>query len=220
MSDGFDALIDHANQFFTQLSANNNKDWYEANKADYTDNIKKPALLLADILADDLRGLTGKSYAPKLFRIHRDVRFSKDKTPYNAHLHLMWNSGVEGAPVWFFGASPDYLTVGMGIMGLSGPGLTGYRAFVDQNGDRLAGVLQDLQSNNATGLSDWGPEPLKRVPKPFAPDHPQADLLRRKTLVVSAALPDDWRQSGVVASVKARMAGMMPLWRLLDGEFG
>ena len=220
MSDGFEDLINHSNAFFGQLAKNNTRQWFEAHKPDYTDNIKKPALLLAEIMADELRRLTGKSHAPKLFRIHRDVRFSKDKTPYNAHLHLMWSSGSDGAPVWFFGSAPDYLTVGMGVMGFRGAGLTRFREFVDREGDALAALLADVKATNDTRLSDWGPEPLKRVPKPFAPDHPQADLLRRKNLVVSANLPENWRKSGLLASLHGRMEGMLSLWQMLDSEFG
>ena len=105
-------------------------------------------------------------------------------------------------------------------MGFRGAGLTRFREFVDREGDALAALLADVKATNDTGLSDWGPEPLKRVPKPFAPDHPQADLLRRKNLVVSANLPENWRKSGLLASLHGRMEGMLSLWQMLDGEFG
>jgi hypothetical protein len=58
----------------------------------YRDEIKKPAELMADLFAEDLARHTGKCrMVSKVFRIHRDVRFSKDKTPYNTHLHLLWS---------------------------------------------------------------------------------------------------------------------------------
>ena len=129
MSDSFADLIDRAVGFFTELQANNRKDWYEERKAFYTAEIKKPAELLASVLRDDLTAKTEVSHKEKLFRIHRDVRFSKDKTPYNTHLHLMWSSPKDGGPTWFFGASPDYLVVGTGMMGLQGAALTKFRAW-------------------------------------------------------------------------------------------
>lgn len=213
MSDGFTDLIDSANGFFTELALNNRKDWYAPRKAFYTAEIKKPAELLADILAEDLCRATGKPHKPKLFRIHRDVRFSKDKTPYNAHLHLMWSPPSPTAPVWFFGSSPDYLIIGMGVMNLQGDTLIRYRAFIDRDGDDLAAAIT---ASGAT-ISDWGPEPLKRVPKPYGPDHPQANLLKRKALAVNLPLPRDWRDTGLVPSIKATMKTLMPVWALIDG---
>lgn len=81
MSDGFAEMIAQANGFFTQLRENNTREFFEAHKATYNSEIKKPAELLADLLAEDLARTTGQAHKPKLFRIHRDVRFSKDKTP-------------------------------------------------------------------------------------------------------------------------------------------
>jgi hypothetical protein len=110
MSDGFAEMIPRAVDFFRRLGADNTKAFYEAHKDFYTAEIRKPAELMADLFAEDLARHTGKPHGPKVFRIHRDVRFSKDKTPYNTHLHLMWSRpGDALAPAWFFGAArlPD-----------------------------------------------------------------------------------------------------------------
>ena len=216
MSDGFVELIDRSNKFFAELAANNNKAFYERRKAFYTAEIKKPAELLGDLLAQDISRLTGAPHRPKLFRIHRDVRFSKDKTPYNAHLHLMWAQPVEGKPAWFFGAAPDYLIMGMGIMGLAGEALTRFRAFIDKHGDALAAAMAQAETDVGASLSDWGPEPLKRVPKPYAPDHHHGELLKRKALAMHAPLPDDWRDRGVVTSADAVAKALLPIWKLLE----
>ena len=81
MSDGFSDLVVRSNAFFSELAANYTRDWFEAHKSTYTDDIKKPAEFLGDILAEDLSRLSGTTLKPKLFRVYRDVRFSKDKTP-------------------------------------------------------------------------------------------------------------------------------------------
>lgn len=219
-TDGFTDLIDRSITFFRELAENNNKDWYAPRKEYYTAQIKKPAELLGDVIRDDIARLTGREVTAKLFRIHRDVRFSKDKSPYNAHLHLMWRPTKEGSPVWFFGASPQYLTVGMGVMGLSGTGLNTYRAMVDQQGDDLSEALDDARNAVDATISDWGPEPLKRVPKPYDVDHPHADLLKRKSLTLNTALAEDWRATGLQKAIVARMRGMMPVWTMLDEVFG
>lgn len=220
MSDGFRDLIDTSNVFFAQLAANNSKDWFEPHKEKYASQIKKPAEFLGELLAEDLSRATGLSHKAKLFRIHRDVRFSKDKTPYNAHLHLSWTQPREGKPAWFFGSAPDYLIFGMGIVGLEGEALTRYRGFIDSHGDDLSDAIEAAQALVGAGLSDWGPEPLKRVPKPYDNDHPHADLLKRKSLTVTAPFPAEWRDTGVLPNVAVLCAALMPIWSLLNAELG
>lgn len=217
MADGFEQMVDAALPFFAELATNNSKDWFEPKKAFYNAEIKKPAAFLADLLSEDLARVTGKPHTPKVFRIYRDVRFSKDKTPLNAHLHLMWASLDKDAlaPAWFCGLSPEYFIVGMGVMGLQGESLTRYRAFVDHWGDGLAAALEGVTAKGGA-LSDWGPAPLKRVPKPYDPDHRHGDLLKRKALALSLPVAQDWRDAGLVKAVNDRVVDLMPVWRLFD----
>ena len=77
-------------------------------------------------------------------------------------------------------------------------------------------IAETLASASGAHMSDWGAAPLKRVPKPFDPDHPHGDLLRRKTLILEAALPGDWKRAGLVASANRLFETMMPLWRVLE----
>jgi len=202
MTDGFTQMIDDSNAFFTELAANNTKDWFAPRKDHYTANIKKPAALFAEILAEDFSQISAAAHTPKLFRIYRDVRFSKDKTPLNAHLHILWsqNSDAPFAPAFFFGSDPSGITVGTGVMGLQGEALTRYRAFVDNWGDRLDEAIA------ASGLapSDWGPPALKKVPKPYDHDHPHAVHLKRKSLIISGPLDPGWRthKAGLTGAVK------------------
>jgi uncharacterized protein (TIGR02453 family) len=220
MSDGFAEMIPRAVDFFRRLGADNTKAFYEAHKEFYTAEIRKPAELMADLFAEDLARHTGKPHGPKVFRIHRDVRFSKDKTPYNTHLHLMWSRpGDALAPAWFFGASPDYLTFGMGVMGLEKDTLTRFRQMVDKKGDDLTDAMATAEAKANVTLSDWGPEPLKRVPKPYDADHPHAELLKRKAFAVHAPLPEDWQARGLIPSLNALVPAMLPIWRMLDRTF-
>lgn len=218
MADGFETMVDEALTFFTKLEKNNSKEWFEPHKAHYKEAIAGPAVFFADLIAEDLARLTGKAHSPKVFRIYRDVRFSKDKTPLNAHLHLMWSPANQDAlaPSWFWGLAPSYFILGMGVMGLKGDALTRYRAFVDKCGDGLQDALDDAAQSVGAGLSDWGPEPLKKVPKPYDADHPHGALLKRKALAVSAPLGDDWRDAGVVKATLGRIEGLMPVWRMFD----
>jgi len=208
--DGFTLMIDEGNTFFAELAANNTKDFFEPRKAFYNDRIKKPAALFAELAAEEFSRVAGRSYKPKVFRIYRDVRFSKDKTPYNPYLHILWSSeGAEGlSPVIFFGSEPGSLVMGSGIMGMKGEAMICYRAFIDTHGDEVSQVI----GTSGLDLTNWGPEPLKRVPPPFDKDHPHGDLLKRKSLIISGDLGDAWRQSGkgLLGAVIDRFRTMQP----------
>ena len=123
MADGFELLVDDARAFFHELEANNTKDWFEPRKSHYTSAIRQPAELLCGLVGEDISRMTGVPHTGKVYRIHRDVRFSRDKRPYNPHLHILWSQGSgkdmgEAAPPWFFACSPTMLTINMGIAAL------------------------------------------------------------------------------------------------------
>ena len=218
MADGFEQMVDAALDFFPKLAANNSKDWFAPHKAHYKDAIAGPAGFFADLMAEDLARLTGRPHSPKLFRIYRDVRFSRDKTPMNTHLHVMWSPADKDAlaPSWFWGLSPEFFILGMGVMGLQGDSLARYRAFIDRWGDGVQDALDGAAASVGATLSDWGPEPLKNVPKPYAPDHPHAELLKRKALAVSAPMPGDWRAAGLVKATLETARGVLPVWEMFD----
>ena len=174
----YDSLISDAQNFLSDLSQTNTRDWFAANKATYEARLKTPALHLLDEIAARLTRLTGSDTQTKLFRPHRDLRFSKDKTPYHTHLHMLWTSA--GGEQWFFGISPDYVTAGAGRMGFDKNSLARYRAALPAHGAALQSELDSLTAHGAR-LSD--PE-LKRPAPPVAPDDPLADLARRKSLAV------------------------------------
>ncbi|WP_298438297.1 DUF2461 domain-containing protein [uncultured Jannaschia sp.] len=215
MSDGFTDFIDRAQAFYGALAANNARDWFEPRKAEWKRDIEGPAKLLAEIMAEELSRMTGEPHAGKVFRINRDVRFSKDKSPYKTMLAMLWAPGdTDGpAPSFYFGVEPDRTFVGCGTPGFDKDGLTRYRAMVDRWGDRLAEIIDE---SGAT-LSSFGPEPLKRVPKPYDPDHPHGALLKRKSLALGRSLPDGWRASGdgLVAALTDTFETLMPFRRFV-----
>lgn len=218
MADGFERMVDEALAFFAELEKDNTKAWFEPHKARYKYQISGPAGFFADLMVEDIARITGKAHKPKVFRIYRDVRFSKDKTPLNTHLHVMWQPLDQGAlaPSWFWGLSRQYFIMGMGVMGLQGESLTRYRVFVDSWGAGLQEALAQAGTSIGAEISDWGPEPLKRVPKPYAADHPQGDLLKRKALALSAPMPDDWRETGLIKATIQQIEGLMPVWQMFN----
>ncbi len=172
--------------FLGELKKNNKKSWFEDNRARYEEVYRAPAKAFSEVMAGRLQKLTRLAHRPKIFRINRDLRFSKDKTPYNAHLHIsftpsngMPNNGAK--PAWMFGLAPDYLTLGVGSFGFEKRELDAYRTRVaDKAGNKLTKNLDLLISQGARFAK---PE-LKRVPKKFPEDHPRAELLRQKSLLV------------------------------------
>jgi uncharacterized protein (TIGR02453 family) len=168
--------------FLTGLHANNDRTWFEAHKDSYQSHVKLAGVEFASALADALEAMTSEAHQYRIFRIHRDVRFSKDQTPYNAHLHISLSPGgscSEGGPVWMFGLEPDRLTLGVGIFTFTAVQLEAWRTRIaGRAGTEVAQMLYSLQ---AAGVRMGEPK-LKRVPAPYASDHPQAPLLRQKGL--------------------------------------
>lgn len=178
MPDLLSNLIQDARAFLGELSENNSRDWWGANKPTYDAKLKAPALQLLDELTGDLSRLTGAAVDTKLFRPHRDVRFSKDKTPYNTHLHLLWSPAFTGAgrPGYFFGISPEYVTLGAGQMEFGKEALASWRSTIDESGRAISNATDAL---TASGFRLSEPA-LKRVPAPFDKNHPHESLLRHK----------------------------------------
>ncbi|KAJ57009.1 hypothetical protein ACMU_00525 [Actibacterium mucosum KCTC 23349] len=177
----FSAFSKDVPAFLTELKANNSKDWFAANKARYDAGIKAPAQEFGAAMCEVLEQATDLPHSAKLFRVYRDVRFSKDKTPYNAHLHMSFtpNTGQESPPMWFFGLGVDRLSLGCGVFGFDKQSLGAFR-------DRVAGpdgaeLQTALDKLAGAGVRLSEPD-LKRVPAPYDKDHPHGALLRRKGL--------------------------------------
>lgn len=186
MISDFTDLIPNTRAFLADLAQDNSKAFFDANRTRYNSTLKAPAEHLAALISGALQAQTGAPITAKLFRPNRDIRFSKDKRPYNEHLHLSWSEGAPrmSAPVFFFGISLDYITAGYGVFAFQGEGLTKYRQMIDTDGDALTAATKSL----GQGFSSHGPPPLKRVPAPYAKDHPHGELLKRKGLTIDLDL--------------------------------
>lgn len=204
--------------FLSGLRANNNRDWFTANKAVYERAMKRPAEAFAPVLAERLTALAGQPMRGKIFRIYRDVRFSKDKSPYNAHLHIGFMPPGEGRhrAGYYFGLDADGLALGGGTVELSGPDLDAFRSAMadDRTGGALARLVADLR---AQGFRIDDGE-LKRVPAPYPADHPRGELLRHKSLSAWKDVKDPAAITGpsVVETCMAAFEAMAPLNRWIE----
>ena len=169
--------------FLQDLAANNNREWFKANDARYKEDFKVPAEIFADALASELSEALGADMAFKVFRLHRDLRFSKDKTPYQTYLRIVVfeTNRAPDAPKWMMGLEQDKLVIGNGTFAWEKPTLARFRDWMDgPKGDDLAEMLAQRLAEGAR----LGPADLKRVPPPYDANHRHGDLLRYKGLTI------------------------------------
>ena len=172
--------------FLRDLEANNSKDWFDANRDRYETDWKEAALDVIASVSDRMAALHPPLRAePKLNgslrRINRDVRFSKDKTPYKARLHMVFWTGdhPNRSPGMHFVLSPEGVGYGAGQFGLTPEELRAMRQRIVSDG---AGLEAALVRAADVGCR-MGEPVLARVPKGFDSEGPRADLLRYKSFV-------------------------------------
>lgn len=175
--------------FLNDLAAHNNRDWFEAHRAEYEAHWLKAGLDLVEALGPSCGGMEPRLLAvPKLNqslrRLHRDTRFSKDKTPYQPWLHLILSTGAafNKVPGMHIVLTPEGLGYGAGHYALEPVALDRMRQrFCDpEDRARLMAALAAAEEVQST----LDPPDLARVPKGYdaAPDWDH--LLRRKGLIV------------------------------------
>lgn len=189
--DRFDGFADATGKFFTQLEKNQKREWFQAHKDEFEEGWNRPMKALLTELRETLDGAYPHCDLdePKVFRIFRDVRFSKDKSPYKTHVGGFIATKVGGKTMELpfalylhvgkphsFGAAGHYM--------MGPPQLTKFRSAVaaDATGKELDKILAKLVKKGFTVDSH---DAVKRVPKGFDPEHPRAEHLKRKGLTVS-----------------------------------
>jgi uncharacterized protein (TIGR02453 family) len=216
-TDRFDGFPQGVVTFLTELAANNNKPWFEAHRQDYEQNLLEPTRAFADTMADRLTEIAPPGLGEvrgSAFRIYRDVRFSKDKTPYKTHLGIAFNAAGSPkgeSPGYYFHLDPPRIMLGAGMHAFPKAFLTAYREAVvdDRLGSRLRRAIDDAAT---AGQEIWG-ESYKRVPAGYDADHPRADLLRYGGLFVAVTedIPDALHSADLVEYCASRYAAMGPV---------
>lgn len=198
--------------FYAELEADNTKAFWEAHKPVYATAVKEPFAALSAVIEGEVGPL-------HLFRPHRDVRFSKDKSPYKTAAGAVAEG--EGGTRFYVQIGSDGLFVGAGYYHLLPDQLDRWRAAVDddRSGPAIEAAVAEVRR---AGLDVESRESLVRAPRGYPKDHPRIDLLRmkgchagrsfppRRWLSTASALDrivDTWRQAE-------------PLTRLLDLHIG
>ena len=176
----FEGFPEEALVFYEGLRADNTKAYWTDHKAMYDAAVRAPMQALLDWLEPEF----GRA---KFFRPYRDVRFAKDKTPYKDHAGAVVLDDSAGA--LYVQLSADGLYVGGGYWHTQTDQAQRLRAAVadDLTGRQLQRILDGLDGWTLLG------DRLKRLPKPYEPDHPRADLLHSKSLAAGRAFePAEW----------------------------
>ena len=179
----FAGFSDPQARFFKALAKNNEREWFLAHKSEFEQGWNEPMrLLLAEVReAIDAAFPHCDLAEPKVFRIFRDVRFSKDKSPYKTHIggflplarHGKKTTDLPMALYFHVGATETFGAAGHYMM--EPDSLERFRKAVadDKKGKELEKLLAGLRKK---GFEADSHDRLQRVPKGFDPDHPRADL--------------------------------------------
>ncbi|MFX1415422.1 MAG: DUF2461 domain-containing protein [Promethearchaeota archaeon] len=191
--EAFTGFPKEALRFFGELKENNYREWFLERKNDYQEYVLKPAQAFVVAFGERLTAIsdgitfdTRTNGRGSILRIHRDIRFSKDKTPYHTRLRIRFSEGAgekKGHPGFFFGMDDEGGMLLGGLYAFPQPLLEKYRhAVVDeQAGSILAKAVDEI--NSLPGY-EIGGKHYKRVPRGFDANHSRADLLLHDALYV------------------------------------
>ncbi|MGE5290738.1 MAG: DUF2461 domain-containing protein [Micromonosporaceae bacterium] len=180
-------------EFYEGLTADNSRSYWQAHKADYEEFVRRPMIeLLAELEPEFGEG--------KIFRPYRDLRFSKDKTPYKTSIAATLAHGG------YVALSADGLSAGSGSYHLEPDQLDRFRRAVadDSSGAKLADIVATVRR---AGLQIAAHDVLKTCPKGYPKDHPRVELLRYKGLITWTQWPAGaWLGT---SEAKERVAGFL-----------
>ena len=219
--------------FLRALKRNNTREWFQANRDRYETELRAPLGALVEEVDVRLAELAPEIVAdPKRspFRIHRDVRFSNDKSPYKTNVacwffHADAGRGVgtttpHGGAGFYFHLEPGRSLLGGGIWMPPRPTLNRIREKIDEDHETLAALLNDRELRKRFGgLAEEAM--LKRMPRGYADTHPAATLLRHQSFTVGRELTEAEVSSPKLPDLLARdYARILPLVRWFNGALG
>lgn len=233
MTDSFTRFTPKAFTFLRGLAKNNRKEWFEEHRATYEGELKRPLALLIEemdvhlaTIAPEIIGSPKKS----AFRIHRDVRFSKDKSPYKTHVacwffhrdagHGVGGEAAHGGAGFYFHLAPTGSFCGGGIWMPPRPALARIRQQLVDDLEGFEELVLDKAFKRRFGALD--PEGmLTRLPRGFDADHPAGPWLKYQSFTAGCALSQDEVTNAALPNTLAKhFAAMTPVVRWLNTALG
>lgn len=214
--------------FWKDLAAHNDRDWFETNKQRYRDEVVTPAMSLIAAMAPRLAKISRHFVADprpnggSMFRIYRDVRFSKDKRPYKDHAGIQFRHAQAKnvhAPGYYVHLAADEVFFGAG-MWMPEPDALG--KIRDAIADDVTGWKRATTGKQFTSrFSRIEGEALKRPPNGYAPDHPLIETLKQKSFVVTAkSSPSAATKPGFLDDIEATFVAAKPFMKFLTIAVG
>jgi uncharacterized protein (TIGR02453 family) len=182
--------------FFKDLATHNNREWFERNRQRYENCVRDPFLRLITDLQPHLKKINRQIVADprpnggSMMRIYRDVRFSKDKSPYKTSVaaHFWHAHGKDGAtPAYYLHLAPGASLIGAGIWRPEPGALKGIRQAIVKHARQWQEITSGRDFRSACGL---GGESLRKAPAGFDPNHPLIADIKRRDFVTSSKLTD------------------------------
>jgi uncharacterized protein (TIGR02453 family) len=205
--------------FLRELKRHNDREWFNANKERYEQSVREPFLQFINDIGPALRKISPNLVADprpsggSLFRIYRDVRFSKDKSPYKTHAgaHFPLGKGM-GGPGYYLHLEPGECFVAGGMWMPDGTALQRIR-------ERIA--ERPAEWNKARGDLDDDEGSLKRSPRGFDPEHPMIEDIKRKSFTSSVRLSDSqMKRAGLTKTFVRSCEQIAPLMKFLAAAVG
>lgn len=207
-------------EFLRELAANNDRAWFEDHRSRFEESVRAPLARVVAALERRIEAFAPDYACGALARIHRDVRFAADKSPFKTQMTAVFARAEHprGTSAAFYvridGAGAEVQG------GLPMPGaaqLLRLREAIAEDLPHLRAVIDELRPL----MGEPQGELLRRVPKGWRADHPAADLLRHRQLAFAARLPLDVVTSErLVHEVALRFEALAPLVTWIDGELG
>ncbi len=175
--------------FLDRLADNNQREWFHEHKAQYEGCVRSPALRLIADVAEELPHLSPhfmaipKKVGGSLMRVHRDIRFGKDKTPYKTNVGIQFRHTMGKdvhAPGYYLHISSSECFLGVGIWRPDAPSLGKIRDRIIEREDEWLKARDYKPFQEKYRISG---ESLKTAPRGFSKDHPMIDDLRRKDFI-------------------------------------
>ena len=208
--------------FLRELKANNQREWFNANKGRYEQHVKEPALAFVEDLGYRLPAVAPHLVADKrsMFRIYRDTRFAKDKSPYKTHVGIYFRharSAEADTAGLYLHLEPDHAFLGAGIWHPGTPALKRIRDALIARPDEWRNAVAAVEPpwEQARG------ETLKRPPTGYSGDHPLVEDLKRKSFAITSPLTQRAvTASGFLDVCEERAAAARPYLAFLCSALG
>ncbi len=231
--DQFGGFSAKAMTFLRGLAKNNRKEWFEEHRAEYEQLLKQPlAQLIEEVdvrlgtIVPEIIGSPKKSS----FRIHRDVRFSKDKSPYKTHVacwffhrdagHGVGGDAAHGGAGFYYHMAPTGSFCGGGIWMPPRPALQKIRQSLADDHEGFEELVLSTAFKRRFGALDEEAM-LSRMPRGFDPEHPAGRWLRYQSFTAGRELtPTELQSEKLPDTLAKQFAAMAPFIRWLNGALG